>query len=229
MAKINPPKSLYQKILEAESESTRDEILHKERSKQIRVHMPAEVIAIHGSTVDVKILGEEDSGYGYYQSFAPLLNIPIVYNNYTRKAYIITPIQIGDTGLVEFLDFNTSAFQNTGNPALTNDQYPHSLNNGVFINGFIPNNKVIEIPNIEDNALTIGLRTGNFKFDVDNTGSVKIYGLSVELTSDADVTVNTPNFNCSGNLNCGNGASGTFSSTDGKTITVTNGIITAIE
>jgi hypothetical protein len=80
-----------------------------------------------------------------------------------------------------------------------------------------------------NNALTIGLRTGNFKMDVDDTGSVTIKGLSVELTSDADVTINTPNFNCTGSVNCGNGVSGTFNTSDGKTITVTSGIITGIE
>lgn len=223
------PKSIYRKLLEAENESTRDEIFAREKSKQIRVHMPCEVVAVHANTVDVKIQGKEDSGYGFYVDFPILLNLPVIYNNYTRKAYIITPIQVGDTGLVEFLDFNSSAFNKNGKPALTQDQIPHSLNNGVFINGFIPTSKVIEIDNIEDNAITIGLRNKNFKLDVDDTGSCTISGISIKLKSGADVTVDTPNFYCSGSLGCANGASGVFSSTDGKTITVTDGIITSIE
>lgn len=352
------PKSLYEKILQAETSSTIQDIIDRENSKQIRVHMPAKVIAVHENTVDVVIQGQEDSGLGYYVNFTPLLDLPIVYNNYTRKAYIITPIQVGDTGLVEFLDFNCSAFNKNGKPELTDDQYPHSLNNGVFINGFIPTSKVIEIahkdtnivsqknnktmvqeptdevydrpivqnedgtysttastdviidkeyyskfdlPDIQENkgylaiiatvfdnkhhtieesiehfyktglhfgiflvdiinnevsaddikiieeyavnihnaqesyvsglnnAITIGLRNKNFKLDVDDTGSCTISGVSIKLKSGADVTVDTPNFYCSGGLGCGNGASGTFSTIDGKTITVTNGIITSID
>ena len=49
------------------------------------------------------------------------------------------------------------------------------------------------------------------------------------FSSNTDITVDTPNFNCSGSISCGDGATGTFTSADGKTITVTNGIITDIE
>lgn len=226
---VSKPKSLYEKILQAENTSTVQEIVDRENSKQIRVHMPAKVVAVNGNTVDVEIQGQEDSGYGYYVKFPQLLDLPIVYNNYTRKAYIITPIQVGDTGLVEFLDFNTSSFNNDGNALLTNDQFPHSLNNGVFINGFIPTSNVIEIDDIDSNAITIGLRNKTFKFDVDDTGSITINGLSIKLKSDIDTTVDTPNFYCTGSLGCSDGANGTFNSSDGKTITVTNGIITSIE
>lgn len=139
------PKSLYEKILQAEKGSTVQEIVDKENSKRIRVHMPCKVVAINGATVDVEIQGSEDSGYGYYTKFPILLDLPIIYNNYTNKAFIITPVQIGDTGLVEFLDFNATNFQNDGNTALTSDEYYHSINNGVFINGFIPNSKVFDI------------------------------------------------------------------------------------
>lgn len=222
------PVSLYQKILQAQTSSTVENIVNQENSKRIRVHMPAKVIAVNGNTVDVQIQGQEDSGLGYYVNFAPLLDLPIVYNNYTRKAFIITPIQVGDTGLVEFLDFNSSAFSDDGKASLTNDQLPHSLNNGVFINGFIPTSKVIEIEDI-DNALTMGLRNKTYTFSVDDTGTLNIHSLSTNFSSTTDINIDTPNFNCSGSVSCGDGATGTFSSADGKTITVTNGIITSIE
>ena len=107
---IDKPKSIYRKLLEAENESTRDEIFTREKSKQIRVHMPCKVVAVNGTTVDVEIQGSEDTGFGYYSKFPMLLDLPIIYNNYTTQAYIITPVQVGDTGLVEFLDFNASNF-----------------------------------------------------------------------------------------------------------------------
>lgn len=143
---MNNPESIYDKLLKAEKDSTKQEIIDNEKSKQIRVHLPAKVIRVEEATVDVEIIGQEDTGYGYYSKFPLLLNIPVIYNNYTSSAYIITPIQVGDTGIVEFLDFNAYNFINDGNPALTTDTYYHSLNNGTFINGFIPNNKVISVP-----------------------------------------------------------------------------------
>lgn len=142
----NTPESIYSKLLRAEKDSTKQEIVDNERSKQIRVHLPAKVVAVYGATVDVEIIGKEDTGFGYYSKFPLLLNIPLLYNNYTSSAYIITPVQLGDTGIVEFLDFNAYNFIDSGNQALTGDTYYHSLNNGVFINGFIPNNKVISVP-----------------------------------------------------------------------------------
>ena len=355
---VSKPVSLYQKILQAQTSTTVQRIVDQENSKRIRVHMPAKVIAVNGNTVDVQIQGQEDSGLGYYVDFAPLLDLPIVYNNYTRKAFIITPIQVGDTGLVEFLDFNSSAFNEDGKASLTNDQLPHSLNNGIFINGFIPNTKVVDIaykntdivskkfnptmvqeptdeifdrntvqnddgtystaqsiditletdsykdfglpdipnntgylaviPTVYDNqhhsteeavkrfyqtglhfgiflvdiknkdisskdldiieqyavnihnaqeqytdsldsALVIGLRNNTFSFVVDDTGSLTINSVSTKLKSGADIQVDTPSFNCSGSITCGDGATGTFTSNEGKTITVTKGIITNIE
>lgn len=142
----NTPESIYSKLLRAEKDSTKQEIVDNERSKQIRVHLPAKVVAVYGATVDVEIIGKEDTGFGYYSKFPLLLNIPLLYNNYTSSAYIITPVQLGDTGIVEFLDFNAYNFIDSGNQALTGDTYYHSLNNGIFINGFIPNNKVISVP-----------------------------------------------------------------------------------
>lgn len=142
----NKPESIYNKLLRAERDSTKQEIVDVERSKQIRVHLPAKVIAVYSATVDVEIIGKEDTGFGFYSKFPPLLNIPLIYNNYTSSAYIITPVQVGDTGIVEFLDFNSYNFIDSGNSALTTDTYYHSLNNGTFINGFIPNNKLISVP-----------------------------------------------------------------------------------
>ena len=81
--------------------------------------MPCKVVRVRKNSVDVEIQGMEDSGFGYYVKFPQLLDLPVIYNNYTAKAYIITPIQVGDTGLVEFLDFNASGFSDSGNTAIS--------------------------------------------------------------------------------------------------------------
>lgn len=222
----NTPESIYSKLLRAEKDSTRQEIVDNERSKQIRVHLPAKVVRVEEATVDVEIIGEEDTGFGYYSKFPLLLNIPVIYNNYTSSAYILTPIQVGDTGIVEFLDFNAYNFINDGNPALTTDTYYHSLNNGTFINGFIPNNKVIDIP--DDYPIMIGLHNQTFTLRVDDSGGLVINSLSnIELNSGIGVNINTPNVNCSNSLTCGNGATGSFQAGE-KMVYVSGGIITDI-
>ena len=220
------PESIYDKLLRAEKDSTRQEIVDQERSKQIRVHLPAKVIAVYGQTVDVEIMGKEDTGFGKYSKFPPLLNIPLIYNNYTSSAYIITPVQLGDTGVVEFLDFNAYNFIESGNQALTTDTYYHSLNNGTFINGFIPNNKLIDIP--DDFPIMIGLHNQTFTLIVDDTGMLKINSLnSVEINAGVNVNINTPNVNCTNSLTCGNGATGSFQAGE-KMVYVSGGIITDI-
>ena len=223
---MNNPESIYDKLLKAEKDSTKQEIIDNEKSKQIRVHLPAKVIRVEEATVDVEIIGQEDTGYGYYSKFPLLLNIPVIYNNYTSSAYILTPIQVGDTGIVEFLDFNAYNFINNGNPALTTDTYYHSLNNGTFINGFIPNNKVIDIP--DDYPIMIGLHNQTFTLRVDDSGGLVINSLSnIELNAGIGININTPNVNCSDSLTCGNGATGSFQAGE-KMVYVSGGIITDI-
>ena len=221
------PKSIYEKILQAEKASTVQEIVDRERSKQIRVHMPCKVINVHETTVDVEIQGTEDTGFGYYSKFPLLLDLPIIYNNYTSSAYIITPIQVGDTGLVEFLDFNASNFSDNGNTALTSDEYYHSINNGTFINGFIPSSKQIDIP--VNKPIVIGLKNKTFTLDVNDAGQLVINSLnSIEFKSGVGMKFDTPMAEFSGSLNVGSGASVSFTAV-GKTVTVLNGIITSIE
>lgn len=224
---MSNPKSIYEKILQAEKESTIEEIIDAEKSKRIRVHMPAKVIRVNGTTVDVEIQGKEDTGFGFYSDFPQLLDLPIIYNNYTSKAYIITPVQVGDTGIVEFLDFNSTNFIEDGNTALTSDTYYHSLNNGTFINGFIPTSKQIDIP--INQPIVMGLKNGTFTLTVDITGELVINSLNaVNISSGLEINLKAPSVNCSNSLGCGSGASGVFKAGE-KTVMVSDGIITSIE
>lgn len=224
---MKQPKSIYQKILEAETKTEIEDILDKEKSKQIRVHMPAKVVAVNGNSVDVEIQGMEDTGYGYYQTFPLLLDIPIIYNNYTSSAYIITPVQVGDTGLVEFLDFNATNFQNEGNTSLTTDTYYHSLNNGSFINGFIPKNKHMDIP--VNKPIVIGLKNQTFTMEVNDSGELVIKSSKdITLESKTKINLNAPEVKCNKDLKIGSGASGTFVSNT-QTITVLNGVVVDIK
>lgn len=193
---MNNPKSIYEKILHAEKDSTIQEIIEKENSKRIRVHMPCKVIAVNNNTVDVQIQGKEDSGFGYYTEFPLLLDLPIIYNNYTSSAYIITPVQVGDTGLVEFLDFNASSFNKDGSVNVMSDQFPHALNNGCFINGYIPSNRHMEIP--QDKPIIVGLHNQTFTLSVNDSGDLVINANSINLNSKGVINIKGSKVNISG-------------------------------
>jgi phage baseplate assembly protein gpV len=59
-------------------------------------------------------------------------------------------------------------------------------------------------------------------------GDVVIGGTSINLKADATVNIESPEITVDGNVNVFTGQTGTFSTVDYKTITVTNGIITEI-
>lgn len=220
MAQQNP-KSVYEKILQAEKESTVQEIIDRENSRKIRVHMPCKVVRVRKNSVDVEIQGMEDSGFGYYVKFPQLLDLPVIYNNYTAKAYIITPIQVGDTGLVEFLDFNASGFSDSGNTAISSDQFPHSLNNGVFINGYIPDNVMVLDDATLANPLIMGLHNKTFLLSVTDSGK-----LSITSTDDIDISGNNVNITASKNLTLTGGVNTTITGTTNMNITGNSTTIT---
>ena len=208
------PKSVYEKILQAEKESTVQEIIDRENSRKIRVHMPCKVVRVRKNSVDVEIQGMEDSGFGYYVKFPQLLDLPVIYNNYTAKAYIITPIQVGDTGLVEFLDFNASGFSDSGNTAISSDQFPHSLNNGVFINGYIPDNVMVLDDATLANPLIMGLHNKTFLLSVTDSGK-----LSISSSDDIDISGKNISITASNNLTLTGGTTTSITGTTNMNIT----------
>ena len=144
MAELQP-KSLYERILEASTSSDIQEIKDFILLSKIRCHLPCKVLKVDYSsrTVEVQIQGKQDMGYGAYETFPVLSDIPIIEPHCTSRAYIMTPLKAGDTGLLEFLDFNCSNFNQDGNIEPTLDPEFHSLNSSVFINGYIPQSNVI--------------------------------------------------------------------------------------
>lgn len=181
---VNNPKSLYEKLKEASTYSDIQEIKDFVILSKIRCHLPCKVRAVdYGTrTVEVEIQGKQDMGYGSYESFPILSDIPILEPHCTSKAYFITPIQVGDTGLLEFMDFNCSNFNNDGNIEPTIDHELHSLNSSVFINGYIPQSNVVAIDT--SNPITMGLNNQTFTLYVDDNGNLNITAKSIKAIAD---------------------------------------------
>lgn len=178
---VNNPKSLYEKLKEASTISDIQEIKDFIMLSKIKCHLPCKVRAVDYSTrtVEIEIQGKQDMGYGSYESFPILSDIPIIEPHCTSKAYFITPIQAGDTGLLEFMDFNCSNFNNDGNIEPTIDHELHSLNSSVFINGYIPQSNVVTIDT--SNPITMGLNNQTFTLYVDDSGNLNIKGNDINI------------------------------------------------
>jgi hypothetical protein len=73
--------------------------------------------------------------------------------------------------------------------------------------------------NFQANAMMTLLLSGNFLFSNSSSGALSDSGSLAQFFGDVDVN---------GNLNVSTGATGTFTTVDLKTVTVTNGIVTAI-
>ena len=204
MAELRP-KSLYERIMEATTDSEIREISDFMLLSKIRCHLPCKVLSVdyNNGTVDVEIQGKQDMGYGAYEQFPMLSDIPILEPHRTSRAYIITPIKAGDTGLLEFLDFNCSNYNSDGNTEPTLDPELHSLNSSVFINGYIPQSNIVNIENT-DCPIIMGLNNKTFTLSVNEAGQLTIKASDIAIEAD-NVNVQGDKINIdSGNISIGN-------------------------
>ena len=141
----------------------------------------------------------------------PLQNIPVL--NLSGGGFIISfPIKTGDTGWLIACDRNISIFKQNLVESAPNDYRKHKFEDAFFIP-----DKINNVPLTNPNSLLMQDETGAIKLELTNTG--------INLTGLTSITGNT---SVIGNLTVSTGATGTFRTSDNKTVTVTNGIITGI-
>lgn len=198
------PKTLYKRLMEASTVSELQEIKDFILLSKLRCHLPCKVVSVDygADTVSVEIQGKQDMGYGAYEAFPVLSDIPILEPHRTSRAYILTPIKSGDTGMLEFLDFNCSNFNADGNTEPTEDPEFHSINSSVFINGYIPQSNVTQIPTT-DCPITIGLNNQIFTLSVNEAGKLEIKASDINIKGD-NVNVSGGNITLDGNTTIDN-------------------------
>jgi hypothetical protein len=159
----------------------------------IKVMLPCEVLEVDHTKqhVDLKILAKDTDDLGNVLDFPILPNIPIRYTCETSKAIVRTPIQVGDTGTVEFFDSSIEKYKLEGIVEYHYIDESHTLTDGVFTSGFVSEVDVFTPTNPTD-PLIIMLKNNKFELRSDNNGNVTMNvtgNVDLNVTGNADIDV----------------------------------------
>lgn len=170
----------------------------QDAAQQAGKALPCHVVAVTGAIVTVAFDVETDATL-------PQVTIPII-----GAEYIRLPIRIGDKGVTIAADVRIGNISGLGGSAPRLD-LPGNMTALVFV--------------------PIGNATWS-EVDPDTLVLYSVPGVRIEVSPTsisiiADVAV-TGKLSTTAELEAGNGATGTFTSADSKTITVTKGIVTSI-
>lgn len=142
-----------------------------------------------------------------------VITVPVIRPE-TQRAYIQLKINVGDRGIVKFCDKSIEDYRLTGTEYYNGDDRIHSISDGVFQLGFLPNNEKFLYP---EGEIVIGLKNGECIIVVDEAGNLTVKSKLVTINSpviiNGDTTVNgetTMNGNLTVNANIK--ATGTISS-----------------
>lgn len=154
---------------------------------EIKVQLPCKVHSVNhvANQVNVEILDYDYNEKGELVNYPIIPNVPIRQPVYSGNAYLVLPVQVGDIGTIEFFDSNIDDLIATGNYDFDYSEEWHSLDFGLFTNGFLPKGKVFAIDN--DAKIILGTHSGSFTFKVN---------------ANDELTLVTPNINIiTGTLN----------------------------
>ena len=153
-----------------------------------------------------------------------LCEVPVVVMG-GGTSYITHPISVGDQCVLLFNDYELDNWQNTGKVSLTNTKRTHNISDAIAIVGLraLPNalqaySDYLNLHYSDISSIIIGETIEVNNQTINLNGNTNVAGDEVVTGS-----VSAPT------LNATLAASGSFVSADNKTVTVVNGIITAIE
>ena len=106
----------------------------------------------------------------------------------TQRAYIQLKIKAGDRGVIKFCDKSVENYRLTGSEEYNKDDRQHSLSDGVFQLGFLPDNEKFVFP---DGEIVIGLKSGTFVMSVNESGNLTITAQNITLNA-SQTTITSP-------------------------------------
>jgi hypothetical protein len=180
--------------------------------------LPCHVVAVSGSIVTVRF------------DINSVFTLPDVTCPMSGPEYIRYPIQPGDQGVVLAIDYYLGGISGIGGGVAT---LTPQANLSALV--FVPvsntgANTAKNWPPVENpNAVVIYGPDGVIIRSIDKHSKVTVGKTSVVVTVGTNnLTVDANNTRTSGPLQAGNGATGNFTTTDSKAVTVVDGIITRI-
>lgn len=194
--------------------------------------LPCRVVSVNGSIVTVA-----------FEMDASPLTLPNITIPKAESAWVRTPTQVGDMGMTMPADVYLGGVSGLGGGVATfapqgalstlvfvpvsNANSPPVDQNAAQIEG--PNGAIVQtttgtlskiVTDTSGTTITYGSTTATV-----NSNGITLNGTNIDVTGTTSITGNT---SVTGNLTVSTGATGTFTSADGKTITVVSGIVTSI-
>lgn len=157
----------------------------------INCQLPCKITAVNDNgTVDVLVFRND----GIENCVFP--NVPIRHLE-TSRAYVFLGVSVGDRGVIRYFDRSVEAYKK-GNEDDTSDIRQHSLSDGLFELGFIPQTEAYVYPT--DKSIEIGNKNGSFKLSIapdgemtlTTTKDLSVSCLNANVVASASVVVESP-------------------------------------
>lgn len=119
-----------------------------------------------------------------------VVTVPVIRQE-TQRAYIQLAINTGDRGVLTFMDRSIEDYR-FGDDSYNGDNRSHSISDGIFRIGFLPDNEKFIFP---EGEIVIGLKNKKFTLAVDAEGNLSISAETIIINSksstiNGDVKVN---------------------------------------
>lgn len=184
----------------------------------IHCQKPCKVVKVHANNqVDLQILDKDSDGQGQIIEYPIIPNVPIRQAMESGKAYIRLPVQLGDTGTIEFFDSSVDDIITESSYSYSYEEDWHSLSDGLFTNGFLPDKNLIDVdPNC---PISIGTKSGTFTFIVNDAGQLTLTTPVMNIIAGTSLNITAPTTNITGVVNISDNLN------VAKTVTATTDVI----
>lgn len=153
----------------------------KNIQESINSCLPARVVRVNedGSVNVVAIRNDEIEDC--------VITVPVIRPE-TQRAYIQLAIKVGDRGIIKFCDKSIEDYRLAGSEAYNNDNRTHSISDGIFQLGFLPDNEKFIFP---EGEIVIGLKNQTFTLSVDENGNLTMITKNINLKA-TQITIDSP-------------------------------------
>jgi hypothetical protein len=144
--------------------------------------LPCVVKAVKGNFVDCLVIRNDEEENIIFP------NIPIRHME-TLRAYVFLGVKAGDPGVIRYFDKSIEEYKSTGTQEFNRDTRQHSLSDGLYELGFIPQNKAYTYP--AGSEIEIGLKDKSAKINFTG-GTISIVCQTANVSAKEECNVVAP-------------------------------------